>query len=289
MLMSVYGFISFTYNFPDNNCSNSYFCLAEKSIIHKLKQQFPFNLSTVFIQMELATAKSDMNRHLHEYMEMCSMKRGLDVQMETCHRMIKGGRNSPSVSSVASSDSGNTDEIQDEILDKDGEAEVSGGGPPLSSWPPLGVTGAQSVWSSTRLEVDQLNSGPVWPVKVQMVTVTGAGPELVLLYSFCCVSGLGGGGGRLCFTKRKRVHIESELFSSSLLPHWILVQSFTSFLTERKKKRFKLAEKYFLQILTQLKSFFSKGIENSTYCASCSVNNEYIHTHTHTKKTASIF
>lgn len=38
--------------------------------------------------MELATAKSDMNRHLHEYMEMCSMKRGLDVQMETCRRLI---------------------------------------------------------------------------------------------------------------------------------------------------------------------------------------------------------
>uniref|UniRef100_A0A3Q1HED1 Intermediate filament family orphan 2b n=1 Tax=Acanthochromis polyacanthus TaxID=80966 RepID=A0A3Q1HED1_9TELE len=76
------------------------------------------------IEMELATAKSDMNRHLHEYMEMCSMKRGLDVQMETCRRMIKGGRNSPSFSSVASSDSGNTDEIQDEILDKDPEAEV---------------------------------------------------------------------------------------------------------------------------------------------------------------------
>lgn len=41
-------------------------------------------------QLELATAKSDMNRHLHEYMEMCSMKRGLDVQMETCRRLIKG-------------------------------------------------------------------------------------------------------------------------------------------------------------------------------------------------------
>ncbi|XP_026857723.2 intermediate filament family orphan 2 isoform X4 [Electrophorus electricus] len=74
------------------------------------------------IEMELATAKSDMNRHLHEYMEMCSMKRGLDVQMETCRRMIKGGRNSPSFSSVASSDSGNTDEIHDE-LDKDGDTE----------------------------------------------------------------------------------------------------------------------------------------------------------------------
>ncbi|KAH0628552.1 hypothetical protein JD844_009886, partial [Phrynosoma platyrhinos] len=39
-------------------------------------------------QLELATAKNDMNRHLHEYMEMCSMKRGLDVQMETCRRLI---------------------------------------------------------------------------------------------------------------------------------------------------------------------------------------------------------
>uniref|UniRef100_A0A8C8S5X4 Intermediate filament family orphan 2 n=1 Tax=Pelusios castaneus TaxID=367368 RepID=A0A8C8S5X4_9SAUR len=75
------------------------------------------------IELELATAKSDMNRHLHEYMEMCSMKRGLDVQMETCRRLIKGtaDRNSPSPSSVASSDSGNTDEIQDEF---DREADV---------------------------------------------------------------------------------------------------------------------------------------------------------------------
>ncbi|KAF3816423.1 hypothetical protein GH733_014596 [Mirounga leonina] len=40
------------------------------------------------IELELATAKNDMNRHLHEYMEMCSMKRGLDVQMETCRRLI---------------------------------------------------------------------------------------------------------------------------------------------------------------------------------------------------------
>ncbi|XP_040507304.1 intermediate filament family orphan 2 isoform X2 [Gallus gallus] len=76
------------------------------------------------IELELATAKSDMNRHLHEYMEMCSMKRGLDVQMETCRRLIKGSadRNSPSPSSVASSDSGNTDEIQDE-LDRDADVE----------------------------------------------------------------------------------------------------------------------------------------------------------------------
>ncbi|XP_048034483.1 intermediate filament family orphan 2 isoform X4 [Megalobrama amblycephala] len=82
------------------------------------------------IELELATAKNDMNRHLHEYMEMCSMKRGLDVQMETCRRLIQStattGRQSPSFSSVASSDSGNTDDIQDELEHdgvKDGEKE----------------------------------------------------------------------------------------------------------------------------------------------------------------------
>ncbi|XP_063798197.1 intermediate filament family orphan 2 isoform X2 [Pseudophryne corroboree] len=80
------------------------------------------------IELELATAKSDMNRHLHEYMEMCSMKRGLDVQMETCRRLIKGsaGRNSPSTSSVASSDSGNSDEMQEEFeKDGDGDSAIS--------------------------------------------------------------------------------------------------------------------------------------------------------------------
>ncbi|CAL8352999.1 unnamed protein product [Arctogadus glacialis] len=53
------------------------------------------------IELELATAKSDMSRHLHEYMEMCSMKRGLDVQMETCRRLItqtEEPRKSPSLS-----------------------------------------------------------------------------------------------------------------------------------------------------------------------------------------------
>ncbi|KAK9527151.1 hypothetical protein VZT92_015808 [Zoarces viviparus] len=51
------------------------------------------------IEVDLATAKSDMNRHLHEYMEMCSMKRGLDVQMETCRRLItqSGDGDSPSL------------------------------------------------------------------------------------------------------------------------------------------------------------------------------------------------
>eukprot|EP00079_Xenopus_tropicalis_P032051 XP_017945822.1 PREDICTED: intermediate filament family orphan 2 isoform X4 [Xenopus tropicalis] len=80
------------------------------------------------IELELATAKSDMNRHLHEYMEMCSMKRGLDVQMETCRRLIKGsaGRNSPSSSSVSSSDSGNSDEIQEEFeKDAEGNSAIS--------------------------------------------------------------------------------------------------------------------------------------------------------------------
>lgn len=81
------------------------------------------------IELELANAKSDMNRHLHEYMEMCSMKRGLDVQMETCRRLIKGSagsRNSPSTSSVASSDSGNSDEMQDEFeKDADGDSAIS--------------------------------------------------------------------------------------------------------------------------------------------------------------------
>ncbi|XP_058504120.1 non-homologous end joining factor IFFO1 isoform X1 [Solea solea] len=58
------------------------------------------------IELELATAKSDMNRHLHEYMEMCSMKRGLDVQMETCRRLItqSGDSNSAAPSSSDESD-----------------------------------------------------------------------------------------------------------------------------------------------------------------------------------------
>ncbi|XP_007258319.3 non-homologous end joining factor IFFO1 [Astyanax mexicanus] len=58
------------------------------------------------IELELATAKSDMNRHLHEYMEMCSMKRGLDVQMETCRRLItqSGDSKSPLLISVSVED-----------------------------------------------------------------------------------------------------------------------------------------------------------------------------------------
>ncbi|GAA6088688.1 intermediate filament family orphan 2 isoform X1 [Tachysurus ichikawai] len=78
------------------------------------------------IELELATAKSDMTRHLHEYMEMCSMKRGLDVQMETCRRLIQSSaasdRPSPFFNSGASSDSGNPEDLQDEP-DRDGEKD----------------------------------------------------------------------------------------------------------------------------------------------------------------------
>ncbi|KAG7216996.1 hypothetical protein INR49_001650 [Caranx melampygus] len=57
------------------------------------------------IELELATAKSDMNRHLHEYMEMCSMKRGLDVQMETCRRLITQSGDSNSAAPASSDES----------------------------------------------------------------------------------------------------------------------------------------------------------------------------------------
>ncbi|XP_029006898.1 intermediate filament family orphan 2 isoform X2 [Betta splendens] len=109
---------------PDSQDGSLGSLIDETESLFKTREQ-EYQETIGQIEMELATAKSDMNRHLHEYMEMCSMKRGLDVQMETCRRMIKGGGSSPSFSSVASSDSGNTDEIQDEISDKDAEAEVS--------------------------------------------------------------------------------------------------------------------------------------------------------------------
>nr|XP_055039324.1 intermediate filament family orphan 2 isoform X4 [Misgurnus anguillicaudatus] len=104
----------------DPDCTLGNLIDETESLFKNREQEYQETIGQ--IEMELATAKSDMNRHLHEYMEMCSMKRGLDVQMETCRRMIKGGRNSPSFSSSGSSDSGNTDEIQDES-DRDGETE----------------------------------------------------------------------------------------------------------------------------------------------------------------------
>ncbi|XP_064423798.1 intermediate filament family orphan 2 isoform X2 [Latimeria chalumnae] len=107
---------------PDENLGNM---IHETESLFKTREK-EYQETIDQIEEELANAKSDMNRHLHEYMEMCSMKRGLDVQMETCRRMIKSsvGRSSPSLSSAASSDSGNTDEIQDEF-EKDDEPENS--------------------------------------------------------------------------------------------------------------------------------------------------------------------
>ncbi|KAJ8790886.1 hypothetical protein J1605_020980 [Eschrichtius robustus] len=73
---------------------------------HSARQAvLPF-ISEKGLQLELATAKNDMNRHLHEYMEMCSMKRGLDVQMETCRRLItqSGDRKSPAFTAAPLSD-----------------------------------------------------------------------------------------------------------------------------------------------------------------------------------------
>ncbi|XP_041811131.1 non-homologous end joining factor IFFO1 [Chelmon rostratus] len=77
------------------------------------------------IELELATAKSDMNRHLHEYMEMCSMKRGLDVQMETCRRLItqSGDRKSASLITLMVDDSdGEEKERKKPALPADSEA-----------------------------------------------------------------------------------------------------------------------------------------------------------------------
>ncbi|KAM5263771.1 non-homologous end joining factor IFFO1 isoform 2-T2 [Ctenodactylus gundi] len=77
------------------------------------------------IELELATAKNDMNRHLHEYMEMCSMKRGLDVQMETCRRLItqSGDRKSPAFTAVPLSDAPPPSEAED--ADRDVSSDSS--------------------------------------------------------------------------------------------------------------------------------------------------------------------
>ncbi|KAK5910941.1 hypothetical protein CgunFtcFv8_005158 [Champsocephalus gunnari] len=76
------------------------------------------------IELELATAKSDMNLHLHEYMEMCSMKRGLDVQMETCRRLLtqSGDGKSPSLTPLTVDDS---DSEEKKIPALPGESETS--------------------------------------------------------------------------------------------------------------------------------------------------------------------
>ncbi|XP_053226757.1 non-homologous end joining factor IFFO1 isoform X1 [Podarcis raffonei] len=78
------------------------------------------------IELELATAKNDMNRHLHEYMEMCSMKRGLDVQMETCRRLItqSGDRKSPAFTPVSKSESAPSEEKEESDRDLPSDASI---------------------------------------------------------------------------------------------------------------------------------------------------------------------
>ncbi|XP_066473456.1 non-homologous end joining factor IFFO1 isoform X2 [Tiliqua scincoides] len=78
------------------------------------------------IELELATAKNDMNRHLHEYMEMCSMKRGLDVQMETCRRLItqSGDRKSPAFTPVSNSESAPNEETEESDHDLPSDASI---------------------------------------------------------------------------------------------------------------------------------------------------------------------
>ncbi|XP_064011977.1 non-homologous end joining factor IFFO1 isoform X3 [Pogoniulus pusillus] len=78
------------------------------------------------IELELATAKNDMNRHLHEYMEMCSMKRGLDVQMETCRRLItqSGDRKSPAFTPASNSDSAPNEESEESDRDPPSDASI---------------------------------------------------------------------------------------------------------------------------------------------------------------------
>ncbi|TRZ15376.1 hypothetical protein HGM15179_011758 [Zosterops borbonicus] len=78
------------------------------------------------IELELATAKNDMNRHLHEYMEMCSMKRGLDVQMETCRRLItqSGDRKSPAFTPNSNSESAPTEESEESDRDPPSDASI---------------------------------------------------------------------------------------------------------------------------------------------------------------------
>ncbi|KAF6733643.1 Intermediate filament family orphan 1 [Oryzias melastigma] len=80
------------------------------------------------IELDLATAKSDMNRHLHEYMEMCSMKRGLDVQMETCRRLITQSGDRKSSSLVTLADDSDCEEKESKKPALTANPEGGGGG-----------------------------------------------------------------------------------------------------------------------------------------------------------------
>ncbi|CAB1351153.1 unnamed protein product, partial [Coregonus sp. 'balchen'] len=107
----------------EESCSTSANQINEEMqrMLNQLEKEYQETIDQ--IELELATAKSDMNRHLHEYMEMCSMKRGLDVQMETCRRLItqSGDRKSPPLITAAMEDS------------DDGEKERNKASPPADS------------------------------------------------------------------------------------------------------------------------------------------------------------
>uniref|UniRef100_UPI00359018D4 intermediate filament family orphan 2-like isoform X3 n=1 Tax=Myxine glutinosa TaxID=7769 RepID=UPI00359018D4 len=77
------------------------------------------------IELELRSAKSDMTRHLSEYMEMCSMKRGLDVQMETCKRLI--GKPRPLLSPTSASEESSEVENNEEGNGRDEKVEEGKG------------------------------------------------------------------------------------------------------------------------------------------------------------------
>lgn len=94
--------------------------------------------------------------------------------------------------------------------------------------------------------------------------LTDAGPELVLLYYFCCLES---GGGRLCFTKRKGANRVRAVLSSSLDP----CPELHIILGEREKG-------ILYKFLTLLMSFFLKELKNSTYCAPPHhIHRKYIH------------
>uniref|UniRef100_A0A4W4EY30 IF rod domain-containing protein n=1 Tax=Electrophorus electricus TaxID=8005 RepID=A0A4W4EY30_ELEEL len=80
--------LSCTFKLRVPTCSFLRSLINETEFLFETREQ-EYQATIDQIELELATAKSDMSRHLHEYMEMCSLKRGLDVQMETCRRLIR--------------------------------------------------------------------------------------------------------------------------------------------------------------------------------------------------------
>uniref|UniRef100_A0A8C4QHR8 IF rod domain-containing protein n=1 Tax=Eptatretus burgeri TaxID=7764 RepID=A0A8C4QHR8_EPTBU len=75
--------------------------LETETLFQRREKEYQETISE--IELELQNAKNDMTRHLHEYMEMCSMKRGLDVQMESCTSLMSHSTaRSPCVSPMSS-------------------------------------------------------------------------------------------------------------------------------------------------------------------------------------------